>query len=141
MRIVHFAMKLAPVAVFAIIFNTAFTFGTGVLSSLFLYVVTVVAGLLLQQFGVYSAMLWIVARRSPVDFLPQCREVYLYAFSTASSNATLPLSLEVAETKLRLPPTHLALRADGRVRRPIRTAPRCSKASRSCFWRRSTASI
>ena len=104
MWIVHAVMKLAPVAVFAIIFNTAFTFGTGVFASLFLYVATVVAGLLLQQFGVYSAMLALVARRSPVEFFQKCREVYLYAFSTASSNATLPLSLEVAETKLRLPP-------------------------------------
>ena len=102
--IVHFVMKFAPVAVFAIIFNTAFTFGSGVFASLFLYVATVVAGLLLQQFGVYSAMLALVARRSPLEFFRKCREVYLYAFSTASSNATLPLSLEVAETKLQLPP-------------------------------------
>jgi DAACS family dicarboxylate/amino acid:cation (Na+ or H+) symporter len=104
MWIVHFVMKLAPLAVFAIIFNTAFTFGTSVFASLFLYVSTVVAGLALQQFGVYSAMLALVARRSPVEFFRRCREVYLYAFSTASSNATLPLSLEVAETKLHLPP-------------------------------------
>ena len=104
MRIVHFVMKLAPLAVFAIIFNTAFTFGTAVFLSLFLYVVTVVVGLLLHQFGVYPAMLALVARRSPIDFFRKCREVFLYAFSTASSNATLPLSLEVAEAKLRLPP-------------------------------------
>ena len=103
MRIVMFVMRFAPLAVFAIVFNTVFTFGTGVLSSLFMYVVTVVVGLLLQQFGVYSAMLWLVARRSPLAFFRTCREVYLYAFSTASSNATLPLSLEVAETKLHLP--------------------------------------
>ena len=45
-----------------------------------------------------------VARRSPIEFFRECREVYLYAFSTASSNATLPLSLETAETKLHLPP-------------------------------------
>src|SRR4029453_14602697 len=44
MRIVQFAMRFAPLAVFAIIFNTVFTFGAGVLSSLFLYVVTVVVG-------------------------------------------------------------------------------------------------
>jgi DAACS family dicarboxylate/amino acid:cation (Na+ or H+) symporter len=67
-------------------------------------VTTVVAGLLLQQLGVYSAMLALVARRSPLDFFRKCRGVYLYAFSTASSNATLPLSLEVAETRLQLPP-------------------------------------
>lgn len=104
MTIVHFAMKLAPFAVFAIIFNTAFTLGTAVFATLFFYVATVVLGLLLHQFGVYSALLAIVARRSPLAFFRNCREVLLYAFSTASSNATLPLSLEVAETKLRLPP-------------------------------------
>ena len=104
MTIVHFVMKLAPVAVFAIIFNTAFTFGTAVFASLFFYVVTVVVGLLLQQFGVYAALLKLSARRSPIEFFRNSREVHLYAFSTASSNATLPLSLEVAETKLGLPP-------------------------------------
>ena len=104
MGIVHFAMRFAPVAVFAIVFNTAFSFGSGILASLALYVVTVVGGLLLQQFGVYSAALAIFGRRSPVAFFRECREVYLYAFSTASSNATLPLSLDVAEHKLRLPP-------------------------------------
>lgn len=104
MRIVRFAMRLAPVAVFAIVFNTAFTFGTGVFASLFFYVVTVVAGLLVQQFVVYSIVLRLLARRSPTQFFRDCREVYLYAFSTASSNATLPLSLDVAERKLRLSP-------------------------------------
>ncbi len=104
MRIVHVAMKFSPVAVFAITFNTAFTFGTGVFASLVLYVITVIVGLLLQQFGVYSALLRVVARRSPVEFFRNCREVYLYAFSTASSNATLPLALDVADSKLRLPP-------------------------------------
>ena len=104
MRIVHFAMLLAPFAVFAIVFNTAFTFGTGIVASLAYYVATVVAGLLIQQFGVYAALLWGVARRSPSEFFRKCREVYLYAFSTASSNATLPLSLDVAENKLLLPP-------------------------------------
>src|SRR4051812_20199610 len=104
MRIVHFVMTLAPAAVFAIIFNTAFTFGTAVFASLVFYVLTVVAGLALQQFGVYAAMLAVVTRRSPFTFFRKCRDVYLYAFSTASSNATLPLSLEVAEHELGLPP-------------------------------------
>jgi DAACS family dicarboxylate/amino acid:cation (Na+ or H+) symporter len=104
MVIVHFAMRLAPLAVFAIVFNTAFTFGTGVFASLLYYVATVVAGLLIQQFVVYSIVLRTIARRSPAEFFRASREVYLYAFSTASSNATLPLSLDVAERKLHLPP-------------------------------------
>ena len=104
MRIIGWAMLLAPVAVFAIVFNTARTFGLDVFRAVLLYVITVVAGLLLQQFVVYSVMLRVVGRRSPMQFFRDCREVYVYAFSTASSNATLPLSLTVAETKLRLSP-------------------------------------
>jgi len=104
MRIIGWAMVIAPLAVFAIVFNTARTFGTDVFRAVLLYVVTVVAGLLLQQFVVYSSVLRVAARRSPVAFFKDCREVYVYAFSTASSNATLPVSLKVAETKLRLSP-------------------------------------
>jgi DAACS family dicarboxylate/amino acid:cation (Na+ or H+) symporter len=103
LRIIHFVMKFAPVAVFAIVCTTAITFGTGIFGALILYVVTVTAGLLIHQFGAYSLFLWTIARRSPLDFFARCREVYLYAFATASSNATLPLSLEVAETRLKLP--------------------------------------
>lgn len=104
MRIIGWAMLIAPVAVFAIVFNTARSFGLDVFRAVLLYVITVVAGLLLQQFLVYSAMLRLVGRRSPIQFFRDCREVYVYAFSTASSNATLPLSLTVAETKLKLSP-------------------------------------
>ena len=104
MRIVGFAMRLAPIAVFALVLNTTLMFGRDIFKNLALYVVTVVTGLLLQQFVVYGAVLKTIARRSPVEFFRKCREVYLYAFSTASSNATLPLSLEVAEKKLGLPP-------------------------------------
>jgi DAACS family dicarboxylate/amino acid:cation (Na+ or H+) symporter len=104
MRIIHVVMLFAPIAVFAIVANTAITFGTGVFASLGLYVLTVTAGLLVQQFITYSVFLRVIARRSPLEFFAACRAVYLYAFSTASSNATLPLALDVAETKLRLPP-------------------------------------
>jgi DAACS family dicarboxylate/amino acid:cation (Na+ or H+) symporter len=103
MRIVQFVMQLAPFAVFAIVFGTAVTFGTGLFFSLFLYVLTVTLGLLIQQFVVYSALLRTLSHRSPADFFKRCRDVYLYAFSTASSNATLPLSLDVAENRLKLP--------------------------------------
>ena len=104
MRIIGWAMVIAPAAVFAIVFNTARSFGFDVFRAVMLYVITVVAGLLLQQFLVYGTMLRVVGRRSPIQFFRDCREVYVYAFSTASSNATLPLSLSVAETKLKLSP-------------------------------------
>jgi DAACS family dicarboxylate/amino acid:cation (Na+ or H+) symporter len=97
-------MVMAPFAVFAIVFNTARSFGADVFAGVLLYVATVVVGLLLQTFAVYSVMLRVAARRSPVQFFRDCREVLVYAFSTASSNATLPVSLKTAETKLRLSP-------------------------------------
>jgi Na+/H+-dicarboxylate symporter len=105
MRIVGWVMGLAPFAVFAIVFGTALTFGVAVLAPLALYVATVVGGLLVQQFVVYSALLRTVGGRSPIEFFRTCREVYLYAFSTASSNATLPLSIEVAERRLKISPS------------------------------------
>ena len=103
MKIVDFAMLLAPFGVFALVFNTAFKFGMGIFQSLFYYIIIVLAGLLLQQFLVYSALLKFIAKRSPLKYFSDCRDVYLYAFSTASSNATLPKALETAEHKLKLP--------------------------------------
>ncbi len=104
MSIVHFAMRWSPIAVFALILNTTLTFGSGVFVALLLYVVTVVAGLLLQQVVVYGVAIRVFAGRSALDFFRKCEDVCLYAFSTASSNATLPLSLEAAEKRLGLPP-------------------------------------
>lgn len=105
LKIVEVAMKLAPYAVFAIVFQTAFKFGLSIFESLIYFAATVVIGLLLQQFVVYSILLKVFAKRNPWDFFRKCQDVYLYAFSTSSSNATLPKSIEVAETKLGLTPS------------------------------------
>jgi DAACS family dicarboxylate/amino acid:cation (Na+ or H+) symporter len=105
MKIVEYAIRLAPYAVFAIVFNTAYKFGTGVFASLAYYVLIVIVGLLIQQFVVYSLLLKYGAKRSPMEFFRATREVCLYAFSTSSSNATLPRSLACAENELKLPPT------------------------------------
>lgn len=105
MKIVGYAMKLAPFAVFALVFQSSSKFGVDLLISLLFYVGVVVAALLLQQFVVYSVMLKSFAGRSPWAFFKECREVYVYAFATSSSNATLPESLKLAETRLRLPPS------------------------------------
>lgn len=105
LKIVEIAMKIAPYAVFAIVFNTAYKFGLSIFESLFYFSAIVVAGLLIQQFVVYSVMLKFIAKRSPWKFFSDSKEVMLYAFSTSSSNACLPKSIEVAETKLGLTPS------------------------------------
>jgi Na+/H+-dicarboxylate symporter len=104
MTIIELAMKIAPFAIFGIVFNTAYRMGAGFLGNVAFYAFVVVLGLLIQFFVVYALFLRTLARTNPFHFFGQCREVYLYAFSTASSNATLPVALECAEHVLKLPP-------------------------------------
>ena len=104
MKIIELAMKLAPYAIFGIVFNTSYKMGAGFLGNVAYYALVVVLGLLFQFFVVYGLFIKLVARKSPLGFFAQCKEVYLYAFTTASSNATLPVALECAEHVLKLPP-------------------------------------
>ena len=103
MRVIGFAMKLAPVGVACLGFSLSATLGLDVVRSLGLYVGVVVLGLSIQQFGVYSLCLRFLGGVSPRWFFRNIREVMLTAFSTSSSNATLPVSIRVAEEKLGLP--------------------------------------
>ena len=102
MKIVDFAMALAPLAVGALTFSLCSRFGWDLLFSLGKYVGVVVLGLGVQQFLVFGVLLAFFARRSVWSFLSDIKEVLVTAFSTASSNATLPVSLRVADQKLRL---------------------------------------
>ena len=104
LRIIEWAMKLAPYGIFAIVFNTTYRLGAGFLQNVAYFAAVVVLGLLLQQFVVYAACLKIFAKTNPWKFFKDCKEVYVYAFSTASSNATLPIALETAEKTLKMPP-------------------------------------
>jgi DAACS family dicarboxylate/amino acid:cation (Na+ or H+) symporter len=104
MEIIHMVMRLAPYAVFALVFSTSFKFGWELVRSLSMYVLVVVVGLALQQFVVYSALLKTFSGRSPKQFFKDSSDVLVYAFATASSNATLPKSLETATEKLKLSP-------------------------------------
>ncbi len=105
MKVIDLAMRLAPYGVAALLFTLTARFGLGVLKSLSLYVVTVVAALALHQFGVYGLVLRAVVGYSPRLFFSRTREVMLTAFSTSSSNATLPTTLRVAERELGVPRT------------------------------------
>ncbi len=103
MRVIGFAMRLAPVGVACLGFGLAATLGIGMVQSLGFYVGVVVLGLAIQQFGVYSLFLKLIGGVSPLWFFRSIREVMLTAFSTSSSNATLPVSMRVAEENLGLP--------------------------------------
>lgn len=103
MVIIGYAMKLAPVSVACLGFSLTATTGGAALSSLGIYVLVCFAGFTIHQFGVYSLAIWLVGRRSPRRFFWQIREAMVTALATASSNATLPVTLRVAEHELGVP--------------------------------------
>ena len=101
--LIGLVMRMAPLAVFCLVFNNVAQFGSGLLASLGWFVGTVLLGLGLQMLGVYSLVLRVFARRSPLRFFRAIRNAMLTAFSTSSSSATLPTALAVGERELRIP--------------------------------------
>jgi len=102
LTIIGGVLKLAPVGVFALLFTTTARLGLGAIQPILLYVGVVVLGLGLQMFGVYSVIL-ASCGKNPRRFFSEIREAVATAFATASSNATLPTALRVADEHLRLP--------------------------------------
>jgi DAACS family dicarboxylate/amino acid:cation (Na+ or H+) symporter len=97
-------LKVAPIGVAALLFGLTARLGIDVLRQLAAYVGVVLLGLGIHMFVVYSLSVRFFGGRNPVQFFRDVREAAITAFSTASSNATLPTALKVAEEQLRLPP-------------------------------------
>ena len=103
MTLIGLVIKLAPYAVFCFMFNLAALFGWDLLVRLGAYVGVVVLALSIHMFVVYSLALKFVGGYSPLKFFKGSQEAMVMAFSTASSNATLPTALRVADEQLGLP--------------------------------------
>jgi Na+/H+-dicarboxylate symporter len=101
--IIEMIMKVAPYGVSCLIFSVTARFGFGLLLNLLKYVVTVVGSLALFQFVGYALILKLVAGRSPREFFRKAKIVMLTAFSTSSSNATLPTTMRVAQEDMGIP--------------------------------------
>lgn len=102
-KIIDIIMKFAPYAVACLLFNNIAQFGLDLLQSLAWFVVTVLLGLSLHFFGIYSLSIYFLSRINPIEFFKRVRTVILTAFSTSSSNATLPTALRVSEENLGVP--------------------------------------
>jgi DAACS family dicarboxylate/amino acid:cation (Na+ or H+) symporter len=100
---IQIIMRLGPYAVFCLLFTMTARFGFGVLSSLGWFVLTVLLGLSLHMFGVYSLSVWLLSRINPLEFFKRIKTAMITAFSTSSSNATLPTALRVSEENLGVP--------------------------------------
>jgi len=104
MKLLGIVIQAAPVGVACLLFTLTARLGYGILAQLGAYVLVVVLGLAIQQFVVYSLSVAWLGGMNPVHFFRSIREAMITAFSTASSNATLPTALLVAERDLKLPP-------------------------------------
>lgn len=104
MTVVRWAMCLAPLAVFGLLAQITIKVGLDVLMGMAVYVGTVLLGLVIM-ICIYLLIVFFVARLSPLQFLSAIREVQLLAFSTSSSAAVMPLSMQTAEHKLSVRPS------------------------------------
>ena len=104
MRLIGIVIQLAPYAVAALLFNLTAQIGTDALVLLARYVGVVLLALAIHQFVVYGTLVKLLGGMSPRAFFSGIEDAMLMAFSTASSNASLPTALKVAEEKLKLPP-------------------------------------
>jgi DAACS family dicarboxylate/amino acid:cation (Na+ or H+) symporter len=104
MILIALVIRIAPIAIACLMFNLAALFGWELLLRLSAYVGVVLLALGLHMFGTYSVAVATFGGMSPLTFFRNAQEAILVAFSTASSNATLPTALRVAEDDLKLPP-------------------------------------
>jgi Na+/H+-dicarboxylate symporter len=99
LKMVFLVIKLAPFGVFALVARTFATQGLEVFKPLAGYFIAVVVGLIAQLVFTYPALLRL-AGLSPVAFLAKMRAAMTFAFSTSSSSATIPVTLNTLETRL-----------------------------------------
>ncbi len=109
MKIVVIIMWFAPIGVFALIAATLGKYGGGeavwtVVKSLGWFVVTVLTGLFVHAFVVIPLLLYIFARRNPLHYFMNMLSAVMTAFSTASSAATLPLTMRCVEENNKVNP-------------------------------------
>ena len=103
MRLIGIVIRMAPLAIACFMFNLAAVFGWELLVRLAAYVGVVLLALGIHMFVTYPLALALLGRKSPLAFFREVQEAMVVAFSTASSNATLPTAMRVAEENLKLP--------------------------------------
>jgi Na+/H+-dicarboxylate symporter len=102
-KMVELVMKLAPIGVFALISYTIADFGVNIISTLFWYIFTVLLGLFIHTIVSYSVLLKLLSKYPIIKFFQKIRYAQAIAFSSSSSAATLPVTIETAEKELMLP--------------------------------------
>ncbi len=100
MQMVYIIMKLAPYGVFCLIATTFAKQGIDIILPLLAYFLVMVSALLLHGIGTFTLLLSLFVRVNPFTFFKKIRPMLAFAFSTASSNATIPISLNTVQERL-----------------------------------------
>lgn len=93
-------MKVAPIGVFCLIGKTFAEIGFSAFVPMLKYMFAVILALAIQCFGVYQILLFVFTRLNPLRFIRRFFPVMLFAFTTATSNSTIPLSIDTLEKKI-----------------------------------------
>lgn len=93
-------MKAAPIGVFCLIAKTFAGIGFDAFVPMLKYMISVILALALQCFGVYQILLFIFTRLNPFKFIKKFFPVMAFAFSTSTSNATIPMSVDTLSKKI-----------------------------------------
>jgi DAACS family dicarboxylate/amino acid:cation (Na+ or H+) symporter len=102
-KIIGFAMLIAPFGVAGLIFSVTTTMGMDIMVMLAKFALVVIGALVFQYVVVYLGLVKVLTGRNPIPYVTAQREALLTAFSTSSSAATLPVAMETATGKLKLP--------------------------------------
>jgi Na+/H+-dicarboxylate symporter len=100
MRMVMLLIELAPIGVFCLLVKVFAQQGFSAIAPMAKYFFTVIFVLIVHATLVYGTILKTFGKLSPIRFFKQFGEVIVFAFSTASSNATIPVNIEVTEKRL-----------------------------------------
>lgn len=103
MKLVMLVMEFAPIGVFCLIAKSFSEQGIGLIVPMLGYFSAVIASLFLHTTLTLCLLLWLMTRMNPWEFMKKMRPVHIFAFSTASSNATIPVNLRVVEHDLGVP--------------------------------------
>ena len=100
MKVVTLVMDFAPIGVFCLMAKTFSEQGMGLILPMIGYFSIVVGCLLLHALGTLNLLLFILTRLNPIKFFKKMTSAQIFAFSTASSNATIPVTLQAVEKRM-----------------------------------------
>ncbi|RBW67404.1 dicarboxylate/amino acid:cation symporter [Bacillus taeanensis] len=103
MYLVMLVMRLAPYGAFALIASAIGSAGMDAIQSMFMYFIVVVVALIVHAVVTYGSAVLLLAKQSPIWFFKEFFPAMTVAFSTATSSGTLPISMDVAQKRLKVP--------------------------------------